>query len=57
MIKNNQFKNLLDLSKVFALDFWMQVGTCLMKRDANLKTKTRPATQSQKPDAAIQFRP
>ena len=42
MTKNNQFKNLSDLSKVFVLRFRMQIGTCFRARDADLRTKTRP---------------
>ena len=55
--KNNQFKNLIDLSKVFVLGFRMQVGTCFRVRDADLKAKTRPVTQTLKPDAVTQSRP
>ena len=33
----------------------MQVGTSFRTRDANLKTKVRPVTQTMKPDAVIQF--
>ena len=29
----------------------MQVGNCFRTRDADLKTKTRPVTQTLKPDA------
>ena len=35
----------------------MQVGTCFRMRDADLKTKTRPVTQTLKPDAVIQSKP
>ena len=55
--KNNQCKNLCDLSKVFVLGFPMQVGTCFRVRDADLKTKTRPVTRTLKPDVVIQSRP
>ena len=50
MTKNNQCKNLIDLSKVFA-------GTCFRTRDADLKTKTRPVTWTLRPDVVIQPRP
>ena len=53
MTKNNQFKNLIDLSNVFVLDFRMQAGTCFRTRDADLKTKTRPVTLTLKPDTVI----
>ena len=55
MTKNNQCKNLIELSKVFALGFRMQVGTSFRTRDTNLKTKVRPVTQTVKPNAVIQF--
>ena len=35
----------------------MQVGTCFRMRDVDLKTKTRPVTQTLKPDAVIQSKP
>ena len=57
MTKNNQCKNVIDLSKVFVLGFRMQVGTCIMTRNADLKTKTRPVTQTMKHDVVIQSRP
>ena len=55
--KNNQCKNLIDLSKVFVLGFRMQVGTCFRTTDADLKTKTRPVTRALKPEAVMQSRP
>ena len=55
MTKNNQCKNLIDLSKVFVLGFRMQVETCFRTRDADLKTKTRPVTPEA--GAAMQSRP
>ena len=36
--KNNQFKNLIDSSKLFASGSEMQVETQFKTRDANLKT-------------------
>ena len=57
MTKNNQCKNVIDLSMVFVLGFRMQVGTCFMTRNADLKTKTRPVTRTMKPDVVIQYRP
>ena len=57
MTKNNQCKNLIDLSKVYVLGFRMQVGACFRTRDADLKTKTRPVTPTLKPDTVIQSRP
>ena len=38
MTKNNQYKNLIDSSKVFILDFWTQVGR-MNSIHGNLKTK------------------
>ena len=55
--KNNRFKNLIDLSKLFVLGFRIQVGTCFRVREADLKTKTRPVTQTLKPHAVTQSRP
>ena len=55
--KNNQCKNLCDLSKVFVVGFPMQVGTCFRLRDADLNTKTRPVTRTLKPDVFIKSRP
>ena len=57
MTKNNQCKNLSDLSELFVLGFQMQVGTCFRMGDANLKTKTRPATQTLQPDTNMQSKP
>ena len=39
MTKNNQYKNLIGLSKVSVLRFQMQVRTQFKVRDAGLKTK------------------
>ena len=39
MPKNNQYKNLIHASKIFILDFAMQVGTWLRTRAANLKNR------------------
>ena len=57
MTKNNQRKNLIELSKVYVLGFQMQVGACFRARDADLKTKTRPVTRTLKPDVVMQSRP
>ena len=58
MTKNNQCKNLINLSKVLSvLSFLMEVGTCFRARYADLKTKTRPVTQTLKPDTIMQSRP
>ena len=46
MTKNNQCKNLIDLSKVFILGFRMQFGAYFRARDVDLKTKTRPVTRT-----------
>ena len=35
----------------------MQIETCFRARDADLKTKSRPVTQTLKPNAAMQSRP
>ena len=37
--KNNQYKNLIDSSKLFVLGFQTQVGTRFRTRDVDLKTK------------------
>ena len=57
MTKNNQCKNLSDLSELFVLGFQMQVGTCFRMGDANLKTKTGPGTQTLHPDTNMQSKP
>ena len=44
MSKYSECKILIDLSKVFALGFQMQVRTCFRMRDADLKTKTGPVS-------------
>ena len=54
--KNNEYKNLIDTSKVFVLDFRTQVGG-MDSVHVNLKTKNRPVSQTLKPDAVIQSRP
>ena len=41
---------------VFALGFRMQVYTQVTMRDADFKTKSRPATWTLKPDPILQFR-
>ena len=56
-VKNNQCKNLIDLSKLFVLGFRVQFETCFRTRDADLKTKAGPATRTLKPDAVIQSTP
>ena len=58
MTKNNQYKNLIDSSKVLlVLDFRTQIGTRCRTRDADLKTKTSPVIQTLNPGAVIQSIP
>ena len=54
--KNNQYKNLIYLSKIFVLDFRTQVGGLDSVHD-NIKQKARPVTQALKLDAFIQSTP
>ena len=57
MTKNNQYKNLIESSKVFVLGFQMEVGTRFITRDADLKQKGKGVTQTLKLDPIIQFKP